>query len=183
MSRIGKQPIKIPDNVEVTVKDTTVTTKGSKGELSYTVSPLVEVKVDDGFIVLTISEESRIAKAQWGLWRSILANSVVGVSEGFEKSLELVGVGYRVQKKGTGLELSVGYSHKLDVEAPEGITLDVEEGVIKVRGINLQIVGQVAANIRALRSPEPYKGKGIRYQGEVVHLKPGKAAKIGGGVA
>ncbi|PIZ44405.1 50S ribosomal protein L6 [candidate division WWE3 bacterium CG_4_10_14_0_2_um_filter_41_14] len=180
MSRIGKQPIQIPANVTATVHDSLITVTGAKGELSYNVSPLVSVRVEDGAIIFTIDKDSREARAQWGLWRSLVANAVVGVSEGFEKTLELVGVGYRVQKKGTDLELALGYSHKLEVEAPEGIQLDVEDAAIKIRGIDLQLVGQVAANIRSLRKPEPYKGKGIRYQGEVVRLKPGKAAKVGG---
>jgi len=180
MSRIGKQPVKLSEKATVIIDSKNVTVSGPKGELTYAVSPLINVEHNEDGIVFTMVKESREAKAQWGLWRSIVANAATGVTEGFEKSLELVGVGYRVQKKGTALELAVGYSHKIDVEAPEGITFDIDEGKIKVSGIDRQLVGQVAANIRSVRPPEPYKGKGIRYAGEVIHLKPGKAAKVEG---
>ena len=179
MSKIGKLPIQIPSNVTITIDGKNVAVKGALGELSYVLPESIELEQRENELVVVPKDESRQTKAFWGLWRSLLANAVEGVSKGFEKRLELVGVGYRVQKKGTGLELEVGFSHKVNYEPRDGVTLDIEKGTIIVKGIDKQKVGQVAAEIRAVRPPEPYKGKGIRYVGEVVKLKPGKTAKAG----
>lgn len=179
MSRIGKQPIQLKQGVSVEMNGSDITISGSKGSISNTVPNVISVEQEGDTLVVAPASKTKSAKEMWGLWRTLLANAVDGVSEGFSKELELVGVGYRVQTKGNAIELAVGYSHPVLYEPPEGITLEVEKGVIKVSGIDKQLVGQVAAEIRAVRSPEPYKGKGIRYVGEHVKLKPGKAAKAG----
>ena len=177
MSRIGKMPIAVPAGVDVTINGTTVTAKGPKGELSGTYSELVSISLNENEIVVAPVEESSAANAQHGLVRTLINNMVVGVSEGFEKRLEFIGVGYRVQLKGKDLTMNVGYSHPVEYTCPENITFEVPDNThIIVRGINKQQVGQVAAEIRAKRPPEPYKGKGIRYEGEYVRRKLGKAA-------
>ena len=176
MSRIGKMPIAIPSGVEVTIDGDTVTVKGSKGELTRTFSDLMTIKEEDGLVERP--DDSREAKAQHGLTRTLIANMIEGVSQGFSKKLVLVGVGYRAALKGSDLELQLGYSHPVIVKAPENITFEVPtQTEIIVSGISKEQVGQVAANIRAWRKPEPYKGKGIRYEGEYVRRKLGKAAK------
>ena len=183
MSRIGKLPISIPAGVTVTLKDNVVTVKGPKGELSQFVDPSINVAVEDGHVVLTENENAMLDNTKQrhafhGLYRSLVNNMVVGVSEGFKKELEMHGVGYRAQLQGTKLVLSVGKSHQDEVEAPEGITFEVPSATsIVVSGINKEVVGQTAAYIRSLRSPEPYKGKGIRYVGEYVRRKEGKTGK------
>ena len=183
MSRIGKLPISIPAGVTVTLKDNVVTVKGPKGELSQFVDPSINVAVEDGHVVLTENENAMLDNTKQrhafhGLYRSLVNNMVVGVSEGFKKELEMRGVGYRAQLQGTKLVLSVGKSHQDEVEAPEGITFEVPSATsIVVSGINKEVVGQTAAYIRSLRSPEPYKGKGIRYVGEYVRRKEGKTGK------
>lgn len=180
MSRIGKQPIPIPKGVEVQVEGNTVRVKGPKGELTHQLPNVIQLERVDGTLLVKRTSDERFARAQHGLQRTLIANMVKGVSEGFEKTLELVGVGYRAQMEGKTLVLQVGYSHPVRVEPLPGITLAVEQDpqtratLIKVRGIDKQLVGQQAANIRAVRPPDPYKGKGLRYQGEVVRLKPGK---------
>ena len=178
MSRIGKKPVQIPSGVTVTVNENTVSVKGPKGELSRTLSDLVKVTVEGEEVIVSTTEETTEANAQHGLSRTLVNNMVLGVSEGFEKKLELVGVGYRAALKGKNLELSLGYSHPVPYPAPENITFEVPDNThITIKGISKEQVGQVAAEIRAKRPPEPYKGKGIRYEGEHVRRKLGKAAK------
>lgn len=178
MSRIGKMPVAIPSGVDVTVDGSTVTVKGGKGELTRTFKDIISIKVEDGNVIVERPDDSREAKSLHGLTRTLIHNMIVGVSEGYSKKLELVGVGYRVALKGTDLELQLGYSHPVVVPAPENITFEVpSQTEIIVKGISKEQVGQVAANIRAWRKPEPYKGKGIRYEGEYVRRKLGKAAK------
>jgi large subunit ribosomal protein L6 len=177
MSRIGRSPIPLPKGVELTVRRGHVGVRGPKGSLEVEISPRLEVVVEDGEAVVQRPSDSRLDRAQHGLARSLIANAVTGVNEGFSKKLEIQGVGYRCAMKGSTLELSLGFSHPVVVEPPEGITIVATEPTkITVSGIDKQLVGQVAANIRALRSPDSYHGKGVRYQGEFVRLKPGKAA-------
>ncbi|HUH08294.1 MAG TPA: 50S ribosomal protein L6 [Egibacteraceae bacterium] len=177
MSRIGKEPVKIPEGVEVTLSGQSLTVKGPKGALSRQIHPDVTVTVEDSQVVVTRSSDEREHRALHGLFRSLIANMVTGVTEGYRRELEIVGVGYRAAARGSGLTLQVGYSHSVDVDAPEGITFEVASPTrIAVSGADKQLVGQVAADIRAVRKPEPYKGKGIRYAGEQVRRKSGKAA-------
>ena len=178
MSRIGKQPITVPAGVEVTIDGTTVTAKGPQGELTRTFRPLVTITQDAGVITVDRIDDSRDAKAQHGLVRTLVANMIEGVNTGFSKKLQMVGVGYRAALKGTDLEMQLGYSHPVVVACPEGITFEVpSQTEIIVKGASKEQVGQVAADIRKWRKPEPYKGKGIRYEGEYVRRKLGKAAK------
>jgi large subunit ribosomal protein L6 len=178
VSRIGKQPIPVPSGVDVKIDGSTVTVKGPKGELSQTFSEILTIALEDGAVMVTRPDESRTARSLHGLTRTLVANMVTGVSEGYAKNLEIVGVGYRAAMKGSDLELSLGYSHPVVVTAEPGITFEVPQPTrITVRGIDKQRVGQVAADIRKWRKPEPYKGKGIRYEGEHVRRKLGKAAK------
>ena len=178
MSRIGKKPIPVPAGVEVTIDGTNVTVKGPKGELSKSFYELLTISQVGDEIIVTRPDDSRTSRAMHGLTRALLHNMVVGVSEGFAKKLELVGVGYRAALKGKNLELSLGFSHPVVVEPEEGITFEVPDNThIIVKGIDNQRVGQVASDIRDFRPPEPYKGKGIRYEGEVVRRKLGKASK------
>lgn len=180
MSRIGKQPVEVPSAVDVKVDGQRVTVKGPKGELVLDVHPDMSVEVDDGAVVVTRPSEEQRHRALHGLTRSLLANMVEGVTDGFKKTLEIVGVGYRADKRGKGITLNLGYSHSIDYEAPEGITLETpDQTTIVVEGADKQAVGQVAAEIRSFRPPEPYKGKGIRYQGEQVRRKAGKTATGG----
>lgn len=174
MSRIGKQPIEIPDKVDVTIKGSEVTIKGPKGSLTVELREEVRPEIKDDFLIVNLIDED--ARAIWGLSRALLANAIVGVTEGYSKKLELVGVGYRVTKKGRDLSLTLGFSHPVEFEAPEGIEFDVPDNKnIKVVGIDKQLVGLTAARIRKLRKPEPYKGKGIKYSDEIVRRKPGKS--------
>ena len=178
MSRIGKMPIPVPEKVDVTIDGSTVTAKGPKGELTRSFQPVINITREGDDIVCTPANETREANALWGLTRTLINNMVVGVSEGFSKKLELVGVGYRAALKGKDLEMQLGFSHPVLVEAPEGITFEVpSQTEIIVTGASKETVGQVAANIRKWRKPEPYKGKGIRYEGEHVRRKVGKAGK------
>ena len=178
MSRIGKKPVQIPAGVTVTVNGTTVNVKGAKGELERTFSDLVTITEEGEEILVTTNDETREANAQHGLTRTLIHNMVIGVSEGFMKQLELTGVGYRVALKGKDLDLSLGYSHPVIYVAPENITFEVPDNThINVKGISKEQVGQVAAEIRMKRPPEPYKGKGIHYMGEHIRRKLGKAAK------
>ena len=180
MSRIGKLPITVPSGVDVTVDDQLVTVKGPKGTLSHNVAaPITVGRSDEGTIEVARPDDDRISKSLHGLSRTLIANMVQGVTEGYEKRLEIVGVGYRVLSKGpTQLEFQLGYSHSITFNAPEGITFEVPAPTrISVKGIDKELVGQVAANIRKIRKPEPYKGKGVRYAGERVVRKAGKAAK------
>jgi large subunit ribosomal protein L6 len=179
MSRIGKLPIPVPAGVEVKIDGATVTVKGSKGEITRTFNENMAIsQAEDNSIIVERPNDERENRALHGLTRSLINNMVIGVNEGFSKTLELVGVGYRAALKGNKLEIQLGFSHPVIVDSVEGITFECpEQTVIKISGIDKQLVGQVAADIRAFRKPEPYKGKGIRYQGEHVRRKEGKAAK------
>ena len=178
MSRIGRTPVAIPAGVDVTISGREVTVKGPRGILSMEVAAPIEVAQADGAITVTRPSDEGEIRALHGLSRSLIANMVTGVTDGFRKTLEIVGVGYRVQAKGQALEFSLGYSHPIPVAAPDGITLRVESPTrFVVEGIDKQQVGEVAANIRKLRKPDPYKGKGVRYQGEQIRRKVGKAGK------
>ncbi|MDQ6658778.1 MAG: 50S ribosomal protein L6 [Actinomycetota bacterium] len=178
MSRIGKQPIPVPSGVDVTINGSRVTVKGPKGTLEHTVVEPITVAKADGVVSVTRPDDERESRARHGLTRTLVNNMVVGVTEGYTKSLEIVGVGYRVQARGSDLEFALGYSHPVPVKAPEGITFTVESPIrFSVQGIDKQLVGEVAANIRKLRKPDPYKGKGVRYAGEQVRRKVGKTGK------
>jgi len=178
MSRIGKLPITVPGGVDIKIAGQQVTVKGPKGELSLVVAEPIRVALEDGQLLVTRPDDERESRALHGLTRTLINNDIIGVTEGYSKQLEVVGTGYRVQQKGNGLELALGFSHPVLFDAPEGITLAVEGNTkISVSGISKQAVGEVAANIRKLKKPEPYKGKGIRYAGENVRRKAGKAGK------
>jgi len=179
MSRIGKLPVTIPSGVDVQIADQLVTVKGPKGTLTHEVATPITVEKGDGSVEVKRPDDHRNNKALHGLTRTLISNMVVGVTEGYEKRLEIVGVGYRVLSKGpTQLEFQLGYSHPILFNAPEGITFNVENPTrLGVVGIDKQLVGEVAANIRKLRKPEPYKGKGVRYAGEHIRRKAGKAGK------
>jgi large subunit ribosomal protein L6 len=188
MSRIGRAPISVPPKVQVTWTDGNfVTVKGPRGELSYQVDPALTLALDDGTLTVARPSDSKEHKSKHGLYRSLVNNMVVGVTTGYTKQLEIHGVGYRANKVGQSLIIQVGYSHPIEVAPPDGITLNVD-GIdaatkatkISVSGIDKHLVGQVAASIRQLRKPEPYKGKGIRYTGEAIRRKAGKAGKVGG---
>jgi large subunit ribosomal protein L6 len=178
MSRIGRMPVVVPSGVDVTINGRAVTVKGPKGELSLEVAAPIEVQQSDGTITVTRPTDDGPVRALHGLSRSLIANMVTGVTEGYNKTLEIVGVGYRVQARGKDLEFALGYSHPVPVAAPDGITFRVETPTrFVVEGIDKQQVGEVAANIRKLRKPDPYKGKGVRYQGEQIRRKAGKTGK------
>jgi large subunit ribosomal protein L6 len=180
MSRIGKQPVPVPAGVEVTIEGQSVKVKGPKGELNHVFLPEVKISQDGDLLRVEKTVDTLDAAARFGLSRTLLANMVVGVSEGFTKTLEIVGVGYRAALKGTDLELQLGYSHPVVIKAPEGISFELpSQTQIIVHGFDKQLVGQIAANIRKQRKPEPYKGKGIRYKDEHVRRKLGKAASAG----
>jgi large subunit ribosomal protein L6 len=180
MSRIGKLPVTVPSGVDVTVEASTVTVKGPKGTLSHNVAaPITIARSEDGALEVKRPDDERNSRSLHGLTRTLIANMVTGVTDGYEKKLEIVGVGYRVLSKGpTQLEFQLGYSHTITFNAPDGITFTVESPTkLGVQGIDKQLVGEVAANIRKLRKPEPYKGKGVRYAGEHIRRKVGKAGK------
>jgi large subunit ribosomal protein L6 len=188
MSRIGRAPISVPPKVQVTWTDSNyVTVKGPRGELSYQVDPALTLKLEDGTLTVTRPSESKQHKAIHGLYRSLVNNMVEGVTKGYTKQLEIHGVGYRAAKVGENLVIQVGYSHPVEVQPPSGISFTVD-GIdpatkatrLSVSGIDKQLVGEVAAQIRRVRKPEPYKGKGIRYTGEAIRRKAGKAGKVGG---
>ena len=175
MSRIGKKPVALPNGVTAEIKGQTIEVKGPKGVRTFTAGDDVTLSVEDGAVKVTPRGLSKRARQQWGMVRSMVANLVTGVSEGFKKELEIQGVGYRASMQGNNLKLTLGYSHDVNFEAPEGVTITApKQTEIVIVGIDQQIVGQVAANIREWRKPEPYKGKGIRYKGEVVFRKEGK---------
>jgi large subunit ribosomal protein L6 len=188
MSRIGRAPIAVPPKVQINwTEDNFVTVKGPKGELTSQISPELSLKLEDGSLVVTRPSEDKQIKAKHGLYRTLINNMVIGVTNGYTKQLEIHGVGYRAAKVGDNLVIQVGYSHPVEVQPPDGITLNVD-GVdaatkatrLSVSGIDKQLVGEVAAGIRRIRKPEPYKGKGIRYAGEAIRRKAGKAGKVGG---
>jgi large subunit ribosomal protein L6 len=181
MSRIGRLPITIPAGVDVTIDGRTVTVKGPKGQLSRELHPDIAVSREDGSIVVTRPTEQKVHKQLHGLTRTLVNNMVVGVTDGYRKGLEITGVGYRAVKVGEKLQLSLGYSHPVEIDPPSGISFEVENPTrLAVVGIDKELVGQVAAQVRASRKPEPYKGKGVRYSGEYIRRKAGKAGKIGG---
>ena len=179
MSRIGRLPIPVPNGVEVTIAGSDITVKGPKGTLSHTVAAPISIeRGEDGVLTVVRPNDEREARSLHGLTRTLISNMVVGVTQGYEKKMEIAGVGYRVQAKGSDLEFALGFSHPVPVSAPPGITFAVESPTrFSVSGIDKQQVGQVAANIRKLRKPDPYKGKGVRYAGEVIRRKVGKAGK------
>ncbi len=178
MSRIGRMPITVPSGVTVSIDGQDVAVKGPKGELTLTIAEPIAIEQEDGTLSVTRPDDERISKQLHGLTRSLLNNMVIGVTDGYTKTLELVGTGYRAQAKGQGLELALGFSHPVAVEAPAGITFQVETPTrFQISGIDKQLVGEVAANIRKLRPPEPYKGKGVKYADEVIRRKAGKAGK------
>ncbi len=181
MSRVGKKPIKIPQGVEVLVEKQEVKIKGPKGELVQKINSKVKVEKKDGELRVSVDNpQDKRQRALWGLFTSLLNNMVEGVTEGFEKQLEINGVGYGAQLQGKKLVLKVGYSHLVDFDIPEGIDVKVEKNIVTVSGIDKQQVGEIAAQIRSVRKPEPYKGKGIKYVDEVIRRKAGKAAKAAG---
>jgi large subunit ribosomal protein L6 len=178
MSRIGRLPIDIPSGVTISVDGQAVAVKGPKGELSLVVASPIEVKLEDNQVLVSRPDDERASRSLHGLTRTLIANQIVGVTEGYSKGLEVVGTGYRVTAKGSSVEFALGYSHSITVDPPAGISFEVEgNNKLTVRGIDKQAVGEVAANIRKLRKPEPYKGKGVRYAGEVVRRKAGKSGK------
>jgi large subunit ribosomal protein L6 len=178
MSRIGRLPIDIPSGVDVKIDGRQVTVKGPKGELSLVVAEPIAVALEENQVLVTRPDDERDSRSLHGLTRTLINNQIIGVTEGYTKGLEIVGTGYRVAQKGSGVEFALGFSHPVTVEPPVGISLTVEgNNKLTVSGIDKQTVGEVAANIRKIRKPEPYKGKGIRYAGEVVRRKAGKAGK------
>jgi large subunit ribosomal protein L6 len=180
MSRIGLKPVKITPEIQVSVADGKINLTGSKGNLSVPLPRQIEIKIDDGKAYFTRKQENNETKALHGLTRSLFQNAVTGITSGYEKKLELVGTGYRVKLEGTNLNLSLGFSHPVIFKAVPGVEMTIEgNNIIYLKGIDKHLVGQVAANIRALRPPEPYKGKGIRYSDEVIRRKAGKTAKGG----
>jgi len=178
MSRIGRLPIVIPAGVDVKIDGSAVSVKGPKGELALVIASPIEAKIEDGQILVTRPDDERASRSLHGLTRTLISNQIIGVTEGYTKGLEIVGTGFRVAAKGSSLEFALGYSHSITVDPPAGISFTVEGNTkITVVGIDKQAVGEVAANIRKLRKPEPYKGKGVRYAGEVVRRKAGKSGK------
>jgi len=178
MSRIGRLPIDVPSGVEVKIDGQSVAVKGPKGELTLVVRTPIAVALEDGQVLVTRPDDERESRSLHGLTRTLIANQIVGVTEGYSKGLEVVGTGYRVAAKGDSIEFALGYSHPITVDPPQGISFTVEgNNKLTVSGIDKQAVGEVAANIRKLRKPEPYKGKGVRYAGEVVRRKAGKSGK------
>ncbi len=178
MSRIGKMPVQVPAGVDITISGADITVKGPKGALNHTIPAPITIEHEGGEIVVSRPDDSREARSLHGLTRTLINNMVVGVTQGYEKKLEIVGTGYRVLAKGSSLEFALGFSHPVIVDAPEGISFAVEGPTkFSVSGISKQQVGEVAANIRKIRKPEPYKGKGVRYAGEQVKRKAGKAGK------
>lgn len=177
MSRIGKLPIVVPSGVTITVDQGTITVQGPKGTLEQFLLPEVSINIEDGKATVTRKNDEKLAKSQHGLMRALLSNMVTGVTKGFEKKLEINGVGYRVSGGGNAIELGLGFSHPVKYQSKEGVNLQVEKNLITVSGIDKQKVGQVAAEIRSLKKPEPYKGKGIKYQDEQILRKAGKTGK------
>ncbi len=183
MSRVGKLPIELPEKVSVKVADKTVVVTGPKGEMSREIPAGIEVEIKDGQVSVSTKRSDKKSKSLHGTIRALIANMVKGVLEGWVKKLDLVGIGYRAEMSGDTLVLNVGYSHPVEIKSPKGITISTVKTSVTVEGIDKEVVGQTAAIIRKVRPPEPYKGKGIKYQDEVIKRKPGKAAKVGAGVA
>ncbi len=177
MSKIGRKAILIPEGVKVTIEDAILNATGPAGTLSVPIANRIKVKEEDNKIIVERTTADKSSKAPHGLTRALIANALTGVKDGYEKSLEIIGVGYRAAVEGDTLTLKVGFSHDVEIKAPEGIILEVKKNIISVKGIDKQLVGQVAANIREVKKPEPYKGKGIKYVGEKILRKVGKAVK------
>jgi large subunit ribosomal protein L6 len=181
MSRIGRLPIPVPAGVDVTLDGSTITVKGPKGSLTRTLTDRISIEREDGRLLVTRPDDAKTTKSLHGLTRTLVNNMVVGVTTGFRKPLEITGVGYRAALSGTKLQLSLGYSHPIEIDPPSGISFEVETPTkLAVVGIDKELVGQIAAEVRSKRKPEPYKGKGVRYAGEVIRRKAGKAGKVGG---
>lgn len=181
MSRIGKQPVPIPSGVSVTVNGRVIVVAGPKGELQATLHPSVTVVIQDGIVVVSVRRPDRPdERALWGLWRNLIRNMIVGVTSGFSKTLEIIGVGYKAAVSGQTITLNLGFSHPVSMELPNGVVASLDKNILTVSGCDKQAIGQVAANIRHLRPPEPYKGKGIKYSGEIIRRKAGKAVKAVG---
>lgn len=180
MSRIGKQPIIIPDGVDVKIDNILITVKGKKGELIQKLVPEIKVEIKDKKIIVQEVRKTKNSLALWGTFRALIANMIEGVSSGFQKKLIIEGIGYKAVLNGNKLVLSLGFSHPVEIEAPKGIEFKIEKNTITISGTDKQIVGQIAANIRICKKPEPYKGKGIRYEGEIIRRKDGKKA-VGSG--
>ena len=174
MSRIGKKPIQIPDKTKISYKDRVIKVEGEKGMLQRTVHPAVDLVIEDGYLNVVTIDDDRDSRAYQGLVRALIANMVTGVSKGFERVLEINGIGYRAEAKGKSITLNLGYSHPIDFELPEGITATVDKNAIKLSGIDKELLGHTAATIRSLRPPEPFKGKGIKYAEEYIQRKAGK---------
>ena len=183
MSRIGKLPVSLSEGVKVSVSDGVIKVEGSKGHLERRLPRVIEVEVKENEVLVKPKSKTKTTRAIHGTWRSLIKNMIKGVSEGWQKKLELVGTGYRAETTGQELTLTIGFSHPVKMEAPGGITFSVEKNIVTVEGIDKELVGKVADKIRAIRPPEPYKGKGIKYIDEVVRRKPGKAAKAQAGAA
>lgn len=177
MSKIGQLPVNVPNGVTVEINGNTINVSGPKGKLSFNFVKDIEVKTEENQLIIKAKKENKIVRSIWGTTRKIISNMVKGVTEGWSKQLELVGTGYRAEVRGTTLVLTVGYSHPIEIQAPEGVTFKVEKSIITVEGPDREVIGQVAANIRGSRPPEPYKGKGVKYVNEVIRRKAGKAAK------
>jgi len=180
MSKIGKQPVKLPEGVSAKIEESAISISGPKGTLTRKFPKKIALEEKDGSILVSVSGKGKRSMSLWGTARALISGMAEGVSTGWKKELELVGTGYRAEVQGTTLVLTVGYSHPVKIEAPEGISFKVEKSIITVEGANKELVGQVSANIRAVRPPEPYKGKGIKYSDEVIRRKAGKAAKAVG---
>ncbi len=174
MSRVGKKPIDVPDKVKISYKDRVITVKGEKGTLSTTVHPEVNLDIKDGVITAIIEKQDRKTRAFQGLTRSLVANMISGVSKGFNRDLEINGIGYRAEVKGKTIVFNLGYSHPINFDLPDGISAVVDKSIVKLSGIDKELLGRTAASIRMLRPPEPYKGKGIKYVGEYIQRKAGK---------
>ena len=177
MSRVGKKPIPIPDKTKVLYKDRIVTVEGQKGSLSRPIHPLINLEIKDGIVNVTMKKDDRVSRSLWGLTRSLVANMVTGVNKGFERVLEINGIGYRATLRGNRIVFNLGYSHPIDFDLPEGISASIDKNnIIKLSGIDKEKLGHTSAAIRRLRPPEPYKGKGIKYAEEYIHKKAGKTA-------
>lgn len=176
MSKIGKKPIIIPEGTEVKIADNRISVSGKKGELSLKILPYVKVESEDKILTVKIDSEKKQARSNWGTMRALIQNAISGTNVGFSKVLEIEGVGYRASMEGDNLVLNIGFSHPVKIASPSGITLSTEKSLIKISGIDKNLVGKIASDIRAMKKPEPYKGKGIKYQGEVIRRKEGKKA-------
>jgi len=177
MSRVGKKPIAISDKIKITYTDRVLTVVGEKGTLTRTIHPDVNVNIDDSALTVSIDNMDKKTRSLWGMTRALIANMVTGVSQGFERALEINGIGYRAELKGKNIEFNLGYSHSIDFPLPEGISANIDKNIIKLSGIDKDLLGYTASTIRSLRPPEPYKGKGVKYVEEYIQRKAGKTAK------